>query len=153
MDKIKTKKIEVFEAKFEVKTERTKIDGFKQYQLSKGRISLFLEIDGKEKRIAIDIPAGFICDSTSLPWAKDSAGDVHDFGYCTQSQNQGYTRYFWDRVYYLLMLDLGYWDWQAYWRYLGVRIFGALPYRRRRREKYQMIRARAIGSHLDTWGV
>jgi hypothetical protein len=153
MNKMLCKKIKVLSAEFVIKTTRKKIAGYKQYELTEGQIYVHALINGEKKRLVINTPAGFICDSTSLPYASDSAGDIHDFGYCTQSQSHGYTRLFWDKVYYFLMLNLGYWQWQAYWRYAGVRIFGLIPYRRRRREKYQMLRARAVHKHLEKWGV
>lgn len=103
--------------------------------------------------ITIDIPKGFICDSTSLPWAVDSAGDVHDYGYCVQGAKKGFDRKFWDKVFYHLMISIGMPKWRAKIRYLGVRTLGYLPYKKRRQEKYQTLRMHAVSGIIEKWGV
>ena len=144
-------KLKVRNARFVTIPQRRKIAGLKQFVFDTyGKIKV--ELDNNQE-IFFTIPKGFICDSTSLPYAVDSAGDVHDFGYCVQGAKHGYDKSFWDSVFYYLMLDMGMPKWRSKVRYWGVRYFGFIAYNNRRKEKYQALRMQAVNDVISHWGV
>lgn len=152
MNKAKAKpKLKIKSAKFINIPKRRKIAGLKQFVFdSDGKILVTLY---NNQKIYLSIPRGFICDSTSLPWAVDSAGDVHDWGYCVQGAKYGYTKAFWDTVFYHLMRDIGMPKWRCKVRFYGVRLFGGLAYNKRRAEKYQALRMYSVSNVINKWGV
>jgi hypothetical protein len=125
---------------------RKSIKGGKLFQFSTpGHIQVLHE-NGTYR--SFHAPKNFICDSTSLFYAVDVAGDFHDVFYAIQDQADGQNRAYWDRLYYLLMLELGFNKYQAMIRFAGVRIFGGWAYRTRRLEKYHAIKMLSISTHI-----
>lgn len=148
----------IIDAKFDLYPQRRKIAGTKQFTFdSEGKFTVFYKNSANLKKsvaVAFVIPEGFICDSTSLPWAIDYAGDAHDYGYCIQGENsRGYDKEFWDKVFYYLMLDIGMPKWRAKIRYRGVRMFGGISYRKRRAEKYQFVKMTKLFKFIDELGI
>ena len=150
---VELSKLKVKNARFLTVPKRRKIAGLKQFVFDTGGKIEVLILGEKLKVGVMKIPKGFICDSTSLPWAVDSAGDVHDFGYCVQGSKKGYTKEFWDDVFYYLMLDIGMPKWRAKVRYWGVKYLGGRAYRQRRAEKYQALRMEAVANLIKELGV
>lgn len=101
----------------------------------------------------IVIPVNFICDSTSLPWADDICGDLHDCGYGIQGSKYGFTKAFWDKCYKLSMEYENFPPTLIFTRYNGVRMFGGKAYKDRRNEKYGVIRHKALSDIINKMGV
>lgn len=101
----------------------------------------------------ITIPKNFICDSTSLPWADDINGDLHDCGYGIQGSKYGFTKDFWDLCYKLSMQREKFHPFLIFTRFNGVKYFGGKAYQDRRNEKYSVIRHKALSSIINRMGV
>lgn len=95
----------------------------------------------------------FICDSTSLPWANDVWGNMHDFLYRIQGCKWGFGKQFCDRAYYMGMVgDKGFNNKLAYVMYIGVKFLGSKAYSKNRIRKYEYQSDKATGEIVDKMG-
>lgn len=103
--------------------------------------------------ITFKIPKRFICDSTSLPWADDIHGDLHDFGYRIQGSTYGLTQAFWDKAYKLSMENANFNATRIWFRYWGLRLFGSKAYIKNRIRKYESLSDASTASFMQDFGV
>lgn len=95
----------------------------------------------------------FICDSTSLPWANDIWGNMHDFLYRIQGCKFGLGKKFCDRAYYMGMVgDKDFNNKLAYVMYMGVKFLGSKAYSKNRIRKYEYQSDKATGEIVDKMG-
>lgn len=146
--------LKVIGASFNTRPKRRKLENSKDFIFDTHGEFLVTCEGIKNPYRKFEIPMGFICDSTSIPYVnKDSAADAHDFLYCRQGIKQGYDRLFCDKVFYYLMLDIGMPKWRARVRYQGVRLFGGLPYRKRTYEKHHFLKMKVVSKLIPDWRV
>lgn len=127
------------------KTEITKLGSNKQITVS--------EYCNRTVRIEIRVPKGFVCDSTSLPWADDRHGDLHDFGYRIQGSSYGFTKKLWDKSYKLSMQDDDFNKIKIVVRYNGVKLLARKAYIQNRIRKYEALSDNSMANFMQKFGV